>query len=97
MTVNHFCFGPQISSGAGSGVIISEYGYILTCAHVVSEDNSISVTTFDDAEFAASVVGSYEDGDIAVLKIEAEGLQAAVLGDGYKIQLAETVYAVGHW
>ena len=96
MTVNHFWFGPQISSGAGSGVIISEDGYILTCAHAVSGANSISVTTFDGAEFAASVVGSYEDGDIAVLKIEAEELQAAVLGDSDNIQLAETVYAVGN-
>lgn len=96
MTVNHFWFGPQISSGAGSGVIISEDGYILTCAHVVSGANSISVTTSDGAEFTASVVGNYEDGDIAVLKIEAEGLQAAVLGDSDTIQLAETVYAVGN-
>ena len=96
MTVNHFWFGPQISSGAGSGVIISEDGYILTCAHVVSGANSINVTTFDGAEFTASVVGSYEDGDIAVLKIGAEGLQAAVLGDSDNIQLAETVYAVGN-
>lgn len=96
MTVNHFWFGPQISSGAGSGVIISEDGYILTCAHVVSGANSINVTTFDGAEFTASVVGNYEDGDIAVLKIVAEGLQAAVLGDSDNIQLAETVYAVGN-
>lgn len=96
MTVNHFWFGPQISSGAGSGVIISEDGYILTCAHVVSGANSISVTTSDGVGFTASVVGSYEDGDIAVLKIEAEGLQAAVLGDSDKIRLAETVYAVGN-
>lgn len=96
MTVNNFWFGPQISSGAGSGVIISEDGYILTCAHVISGANSIQVTTSDGAEFIASVVGSYEDGDIAVLKIEAEGLQAAVLGDSDKIQLAETVYAVGN-
>ncbi|RKI69113.1 hypothetical protein D7V91_06625 [bacterium 1xD42-67] len=86
MTVNHFWFGPQISSGAGSGVIISEDGYILTCAHMVSGANSINVTTFDGAEFTASVVGCYEDGDIAVLKIEAEGLQAAVLGDSDNIQ-----------
>ena len=96
MTVNHFWFGPQISSGAGSCVIISEDGYILTCAHVVSGANSISVTTSDGTEFTASVVGNYEDGDIAVLKIEAEGLQAAVLGDSDKVQLAETVYAVGN-
>lgn len=96
MIVNHFWFGPQIASGAGSGVIISEDGYILTCAHVISGANSITVTTADETEFTASVAGSYEDGDIAVLKIEAEGLQAAILGDSDNIQLAETVYAVGN-
>ena len=96
MTVNNFWFGPQISSGAGSGVIISEDGYILTCAHVISGANSIQVTTSDGVVYTATVVGSYEDGDIAVLKIEAEGLQTAVLGDSDKIQLAETVYAVGN-
>lgn len=96
MTVNNFWFGPQISSGAGSGVIISENGYILTCAHVISGANSIQVTTSDGVVYTATVVGSYEDGDIAVLKIEAEGLQTAVLGDSDKIQLAETVYAVGN-
>ena len=96
MTVNHFWFGPQISGGAGSGVIISEDGYILTCAHVVSGANSVRVTTSDGADFPATVAGSYEDGDIAVLKIEAEGLQAAILGDSDRIQLAETVYAVGN-
>ena len=96
MTVHNFWFGPQISSGAGSGVIISEDGYILTCAHVISGANSIQVTTSDGVVYTATVVGSYEDGDIAVLKIEAEGLQTAVLGDSDKMQLAETVYAVGN-
>lgn len=96
MTVNQFWFGPQISSGAGSGVIISEDGYILTCAHVVSGANHIGITTSDGTEYTASLVGSYEDGDIAVLKIEADGLQAAVLGDSDLVQLAETVYAVGN-
>ena len=96
MTVNNFWFGPKISSGAGSGVIISEDGYILTCAHVISGANSIQVTTSDGVVYTATVVGSYEDGDIAVLKIEGEGMQTAVLGDSDKIQLAETVYAVGN-
>ena len=50
MTVNHFWFGPQISSGAGSGVIISEDGYILTCAHVVSGANSCLLYTSDAAD-----------------------------------------------
>ncbi len=68
----------------------------LTCAHVISGANSIQVTTSDGVVYTATVVGSYEDGDIAVLKIGAEGLQTAVLGDSDKIQLAETVYAVGN-
>ena len=80
MEVSQFWFGTQVSSGAGSGVIISEDGYILTCAHVISGADNILDTTSDGTEYTATVVGSYEDGDIAVLKIEAEGLQAAVLG-----------------
>ena len=68
----------------------------VACAHVISGANSIQVTTSDGVVYTATVVSSYEDGDIAVLKIEAEGLQTAVLGDSDKIQLAETVYAVGN-
>ena len=83
MTVNNFWFGPQISSGAGSGVIISKDGYILTCAHVISGANSIQVTTSDGVVYTATVVGSYEDGDIAVLKIEAEGLQTDNTAHGH--------------
>ena len=94
--VNQFWFGTQIASGAGSGVIISEDGYILTCAHVVSGADSVMVATSDGTEYPAQVVGIYEDGDIAVLKIDAQGLQAAVLGDSSQLQLGEEVYAVGN-
>lgn len=96
MKTNQFWFGYQIASGAGSGVIVSEDGYILTCAHVISGATTITVTTSDGDEYPAAVVGSYTDGDIAVIKIEAKGLQAAVMGDSDQIQLAETVYAVGN-
>lgn len=93
---NQFWYGAQVSSGAGSGVIISEDGYILTCAHVVSGADSILVTDYDGNEYQAQLVGIYENGDIAVIKIEADGLHAAVLGDSDQVQLAETVYAVGN-
>ncbi len=96
MVLSNYWFGAQISSGAGSGVIISEDGYILTCAHVITGADTIVVTTSDGTEYDATVVGSYENGDIAVLKIDAQGLQAAVLGDSSQIQLGETVYAVGN-
>lgn len=93
---NHFWYGAQVSSGAGSGVIISEDGYILTCAHVVSGADSIMVTDYEGNEYKAALVGSYEAGDIAVIKIDADGLQAATLGDSDQVKLAETVYAVGN-
>ena len=92
MEVSQFWFGTQISSG----VIVSEDGYTLACAHVISGADNILVTTSDGMEYTAEVVGSYEDGDIAVLKIEAEGLQAAVLGDSDTVQTGETVYAAGN-
>ncbi|EET60909.1 trypsin [Marvinbryantia formatexigens DSM 14469] len=93
---NQFWYGAQVSSGAGSGVIISEDGYILTCAHVVSGADSIAVTDYEGNEYQAQLVGSYETGDIAVIKIDAQGLQAATLGDSDQVKLAETVYAVGN-
>ena len=77
-------------------MIISEDGYILTCAHVVSGADSITVATSDGTEYDATLTGIYEEGDIAVLKIEATGLQAAVMGDSSTVQLGETVYAVGN-
>ena len=93
---NQFWYGAQVSSGAGSGVIISEDGYILTCAHVVSDADSIMVMDYEGNEYTAQLVGSYETGDIAVIKIDADGLQAATLGDSDAVKLAETVYAVGN-
>lgn len=96
MKTNQFWFGYQIASGAGSGVIISADGTILTCAHVISGAATITVTTSTGEEYPATVIGSYTDGDIAVIKIDAEGLQNAIVGDSDQVQLAETVYAVGN-
>ena len=96
MEVGQFWFGPQVVSGAGSGVIISEDGYILTCAHVVSGADTITVILPDGTEYPGTVTGMYEEGDIAVVKIEATGLPAAVIGDSDQVQLGETVYAVGN-
>lgn len=96
MKTNQFWFGYQIASGAGSGVIISQDGYIMTCAHVISGATTITVTTSTGEEYPATVVGSYTDGDIAVIKIDADNLQAAVMGDSDQVLLAEVVYAVGN-
>ncbi len=85
----------QVQSGAGSGVIISEDGYILTCAHVIDGASTIKVT-IDDEDYTASVVGSDSTSDIAVIKIDAEGLTPAVVGDSDALVVGEEVVAVGN-
>lgn len=85
----------QVESGAGSGVIISSDGYILTCAHVVDGASQITVT-IEDQDYPATLVGSDSASDIAVVKIEAEGLIAATVGDSSALAVGEQVVAVGN-
>ena len=92
--------------GAGSGIIISEDGYIVTNAHVVESMDSyvVHVSTTDPEnpnsaaveEYEATLLGSDTDTDLAVLKIDAKGLQAAVLGDSDELQLGDDVVAIGN-
>lgn len=85
----------QVESGAGSGVIISSDGYILTCAHVVEGASNV-IVTIGEQDYTATVVGEDATSDIAVLKIEASGLTPAVLGDSDTLKVGETVLAVGN-
>ena len=85
----------QVESGAGSGVIISDDGYILTCAHVVDGASNVTVTV-GDTDYTATVVGSDTASDVAVLKIDAEGLTPAVVGDSDALAVGEHVVAVGN-
>ena len=86
-----------VQSGAGSGVIISQDGYILTCAHVIDGASNVSVQLYDsDQQYTATVVGSDSVADIAVLKIDATGLTPAVIGDSDKLAVGEEVVAVGN-
>ena len=89
--------GYYVQSGAGSGIIISQDGYILTCAHVVSGATSVKVQlNGSDESYDATVVGADSTSDIAVLKIEATGLTPAVIGDSDKLAVGETTVAVGN-
>ena len=88
--------GYYVQSGAGSGVIISQDGYILTCAHVVDGATSVKVQLQNGETYDASIVGSDATSDIAVLKIEAAGLTPAVIGDSDALAVGETVVAVGN-
>lgn len=83
-------------SAQGSGIIITEDGYIVTNAHVV--DNSpllIKVILHDDTPYAARVVGSDPKTDLAVLKIDADGLSPAVFADSDSVSPGEDVVAIG--
>lgn len=79
----------------GSGFIISPDGYILTNTHVVNATDDIKVTLNDKREFAAKLVGSDPQTDIALLKIDAAGLQTVRIGDAKKLKPGEWVAAIG--
>ena len=95
-------FFGMTSSGAvsGSGFLISEDGYILTNYHVVEDAYEgrfdIEVMTYDGNKYLASITGIEPANDLAVLKIDAEGMQAAVLGDSDRLRVGDPVYAVGN-
>ncbi len=82
-------------SGSGSGIIISEDGYIITNAHVV-QGSDYSVTLDNEKEYSAQLIGSDAKTDLAVLKINAGNLTPALLGDSSKTYVGETVVAIGN-
>jgi serine protease Do len=83
------------SQSLGSGFIISSDGYILTNAHVVEAAEEITVKLNDKREFKAKVIGSDRRTDIALLKIDASGLQAVRFGDPNRLKVGEWVVAIG--
>lgn len=103
-----FSRGTSTTTGEGSGIIISEDGYILTNNHIVSSSSSSSYYTVGDASkvvvylfndktpYDATIIGTDEQTDLAVIKIEKEGLTAAELGDSDSIQVGEFSMAAGN-
>ena len=89
-------------TGAGSGIILSEDGYILTNYHVISGVDKITVYVMPDEEgaeeatYEAKLIGSSESHDVAVLKIEAEGLNAASFGVSDQLEIGELAVAIGN-
>ena len=84
------------SAASGSGFIISDDGYILTNFHVIEDSSSISVSMYDGRSFDAALIGYDESNDIAVLKIEAEGLSPVILGDSNNLNVGDSVVAIGN-
>ena len=86
----------QIALGAGSGVIISPDGYIVTNNHVVEDAVEISVTLNDRREFPATVVGTDPQTDLALIKIDCEHLPYLTFGNSDNVRIGEWVLAVGN-
>ena len=83
-------------TGSGSGVIMSEDGYIITNNHVVEGAQSVTVQLSDSTQYDATIIGTDEQTDLAVLKVEPEGkLTAAEFGDSDELQPGEYAYAIG--
>ncbi len=87
---------PQIAQGFGSGVIISEDGYIVSNNHVIENAQNIKVILNDKREFEAKLVGTDPSTDIALLKIDAEDLAFLTYGNSNDLKLGEWVLAVGN-
>jgi len=88
--------GPQIERGTGSGFIVSADGYILTNNHVVAGADKVMVRLLDKREFLARVVGTDPETDVAVIKIEAQGLPTVSFANSDSTRIGEWVLAIGN-
>jgi len=95
-------FGPQFNiprgpeKASGSGVIISSDGYIVTNNHMVADADKIDVILYDKREFTADVIGRDENTDMALIKINAHGLQPITIGNSDESKVGQWVLAVGN-
>lgn len=85
----------QRQDGLGSGIIISKDGYILTNYHVITDVDELKVMMIDNREYEAKVIGSDPATEIALIKIEADDLPIAVLGNSDNVEIGEWVMAIG--
>lgn len=94
-TTNYFGQVTETAS-SGTGFILSEDGYVVTNYHVVEGADTLSVLTYDGTEYSAKLVGYEENNDLAVLKIEATGLPAVVIGSSDDLIVGDMVVAIGN-
>lgn len=89
-------YGQYVAQGAGSGVIISADGYIVTNNHVIEDATSIKVTLTDGNSYDAKLIGTDSELDVALLKIEADNLTVAALGSSSELNIGETSIVIGN-
>jgi len=87
---------PQPTKGAGSGFVIDTDGYIVTNNHVIEGADEVSVRLLDGREFTATVVGQDDKTDLALLKVDADDLEAAEIGDSDDARVGDWVVAIGN-
>ena len=90
-------FGQSVTSAAaGSGFVITEDGYIVTNYHVIEGANAITVTFADGQSFDATYIGGEQRNDVAVIKIEAQGLTPVIIGSTENLHVGDEVVAIGN-
>ena len=89
-------YGTSTGTATGSGFILTEDGYVITNCHVIDGATAVSVTTHDGTEYPAQIIGSDATNDVAVLKVEATGLQAVTLGSSDSLITGDMVVAIGN-
>lgn len=94
--VSEFMNQSFVRSGAGSGVILTSDGYIVTNNHVIADTNNIKVKLSDGTNYNATLIGSDSKTDIAVIKIDANHLKPAIFADSSTIQVGDSVIAIGN-
>lgn len=88
--------GEPVQSGLGSGVILTEDGYIVTNNHVVEGADKLEVLLNDNSTYEAKIIGTDEATDLALIKIDAKGLSPITFGDSEAVKVGEWVLAVGN-
>lgn len=99
-----FFYGPgsggkefkQYGSGSGSGVIVSQDGYIVTNNHVIADASDIEVILNDNTKYKAKIIGTDPSTDLAVIKIDAKNLKPMIIGNSDELKVGEWVLAVGN-
>ena len=95
-TTQDFFGQTQVTEGAGSGVVVTENGYIVTNYHVIQGANKVQVTLHNGKTYPATIIGGVDENDIAVIKINANGLKVAKIGDSSKVKVGDTAVAIGN-
>lgn len=93
---NDFFMGQYVTQGAGSGVVISNDGYIATNNHVIEGSSKITVRLTNGEEYEAKLIGTDPQTDVAVIKVEDANLQAVTYGDSDQLAVGDTAIAIGN-